>query len=179
MKTPSRTWLSLFSLACLAASTLVGAPPAGAVRAQAVIPATWAVVADDFESGTLANWSTGNLTDAAVAAGRGIDGTRGLVVPADKDSHTIYRTQVAKAVEGYLTFWLNPNGVSLPEPSPNYWPPGTSISVADVVNSSKWWPPLVSLYLRKPAGHGYQGFISYPKNEAGEFNYDTTHPFDL
>lgn len=60
----------------------------------------------------------------------------------------IYQTEVAKAEESYLTFWFNPNGVSLPEPDPNWWQPGTSLSIAEEVNSDEWRPPLAALYVR-------------------------------
>ena len=52
-----------------------------------------------------------------------------------------------------LSFWFNPNGVTIPDPF-TYWPPGSSICIASIVSSQSWWPPLVSLYVRHEAGAG-------------------------
>lgn len=139
--------------------------------ADPVIPPTWDVVADDFESGSLAAWSTVEPSRLSLLPGGGRNGSTGLAVAVSQDDAYIYRSRVAYAVEGYLTFWFNPNGVALPEPSPNHWPPGTSLGVGEVRSSSSdWWPPLIGFYLRKPPGQGYQGYIAYPK--AGGYFYD-------
>jgi hypothetical protein len=37
---------------------------------------------------------------------------------------------------------------SAPEPDPNWWQPGTSLSIAEEVNSDEWRPPLAALYVR-------------------------------
>ncbi|MFZ6028746.1 MAG: right-handed parallel beta-helix repeat-containing protein [Chloroflexota bacterium] len=146
-------------------------------RAAETVPAVWNIVSDDFEGGSLAEW--GQSGQVALAPGGGINGSTGLAVTVGKDDSSIRRTGVAKAVEGYLSFWFNPNGVSLPEPTPNYYPPGTSLAIAEVLNSSKWWPPLVALYLRKPPGEGYKGYLAWPNNEDGDRTYDYEHAFTL
>lgn len=132
--------------------------------ADPVIPPTWDVVADDFESGSLAAWYPVEASRLSLLPGGGRNGSTGLAVAVSQVDAYIYLSRVAYAVEGYLTFWLNPNGVALPEPSPNYWPPGTSVCVGEVRSSaSDWWPPLIGFYLRKPPGEGYQGYIAWPK----------------
>lgn len=164
----------ILSLALLATSL----PPSGGY-AVPTIPPVWDIVADDFESGSLAAWSTVGASNLRLVAGSGRNGSAGLAVTAVQNEAYIYQSRVGYAVEGYLTFWLNPNGVSLPEPSPNYWPPGTSWSVARVRSSaSDWWPPLVEFFLRKPPGQGYKGYIAWPK--AGGYFYDwQSGSFDL
>ena len=128
--------------------------------AEPMIPPVWDILADDFESGALDLWELSSPARPALAPGGGINGSTGLSVPVSADSAYIYQTEVAKAEEGYLTFWFNPNGVSLPEPDPNWWPPGTSLSIAEVGNSDEWWPPLAALYLRRPPGRGYQAYLA-------------------
>lgn len=158
---------------------LAALAPVSPARADPVIPATWDVVADDFESGSLAAWSKGGAQSASLLPGGGRGGSTGLSVPVGQSSNYLYQSRIAYAVEGYLTFWLNPNGVLLPEPTPNYWPPGTSLCVGEVRSSaSDWWPPLIGFYLRKPPGQGYQGYIAWPK--ASGYFYDwQSGSFDL
>ncbi len=154
-------------------------PPHQIAVAQPIIPVTWDVLADNFESGSLAAWSTVGSGNLSLVAGGGRNGSTGLAVAVSPDEAYIYQSRVAYAVEGYLTFWLNPNGVALPEPSPNYWPPGTSLCVGEVRSSaSDWWPPLIGFYLRKPPGQGYKGYIAWPKT-SGYFYDWQSGSFDL
>ncbi len=153
--------------------------PISAARATRTIPPTWAIVAENFEGGTLGAWNTVRSSRLSLLPGGGRNGSTGLAVTVSQDEAYIYQSRVAYAVEGYLTFWLNPNGVALPEPSPNYWPPGTSLCVGQVRSSANdWWPPLIGFYLRKPPGQGYKGFIAWPK--ANGYFYDwQSGAFDL
>ncbi|MBN2001843.1 MAG: hypothetical protein JXA21_00690, partial [Anaerolineae bacterium] len=163
----------VFSTYAANAPIIDGAPVSRKVVAPAdpVIPPTWDVVEDDFESGNLAAWGTTGASHLSLLPGGGRNGSTGLAVAATPEMAYIYQARVAYAVEGYLTFWLNPNGVALPEPSPNYWPPGTSLCAGEVRSSaSDWWPPLIGFYLRKPPGQGYQGYLAYPK--ASGYFYD-------
>ncbi|MGC9396083.1 MAG: right-handed parallel beta-helix repeat-containing protein [Anaerolineae bacterium] len=139
--------------------------------ADSAIPPAWDIIADDFESGSLDTWQTVAPGSLSLTPGGGRNGSTGLSVAVSADAAYIYQSRVAYAVEGYLTFWFNPNDVSLPEPPPNYWPPGTSLRVARVRSShDAWWPPLVEFCVRRPAGQGYQGYIAWPK--AGGYFYD-------
>jgi hypothetical protein len=150
----------------------------GITRAQATIPPIWNIVADDFESGSLEAWDQGGTV--SLLPGGGYGNSTGLAVSASDDSSYLYRTGVAKAEQGYVSFWFNPNGVIIPEPDPNWWPPGTSLSIAEVVNSDGWWPPLVALYVRNPTGSQYQAYLAWPINEQDERFYDYENgSFDL
>lgn len=155
------------------------APQAEDTSAAPMIPPVWDILADDFEGGTLDLWEASSPPSPALAPGGGINGSTGLAVPVSSEPAYLYQTGVAKAEEGYLTFRFNPNGVSLPEPDPNWWPPGTSLSIAEVVNSDEWWPPLAALYLRQPPGQGYQAYLAWPTNEDGTRHYDYDNTFDL
>ena len=168
--------MHIFLCLALVAGNLLLPYPA---RAAPVIPPVWDILADDFEGGTLDLWEVSSPLSPTHAPGSGINGSTGLSVPVSADSAYIYQTEVAKAEEGYLTFWFNPNGVSLPEPDPNWWPPGTSLSIAEVVNSDEWWPPLAALYLRRPPGQGYQAYLAWPIDEADSRHYDYDNAFDL
>ena len=174
MNEPMRVAHVLLCMALLAGS-LVPSP----VHAAPTIPPVWDILADDFERGTLDRWQLSSPLRPALAPGRGVNGSTGLSVPVSADAAYIYQTGVANAEEGYLTFWFNPNGVSLPEPDPNWWPPGTSLAIAEVVNSDEWWPPLAALYVRRPPAHGYQAYLAWPIDEAGTRHYDHDNAFDL
>ncbi|MBN1888806.1 MAG: right-handed parallel beta-helix repeat-containing protein [Thermoflexales bacterium] len=163
----------------LAFALLAVLVPPFPTRAAPVIPPVWDIVSDDFESDSLDAWGAVEAGKLSLLAGGGHDGSTGLAIVAGQDDAYIYRSGVAYAAEGYLSFWFNPNGVVLPEPSPNYWPPGTSLCVGEVRSSaSDWWPPLVGFYLRKPPGQGYQGFIAWPK-ASGYFHDYQSGQFDL
>jgi hypothetical protein len=147
--------------------------------AAPVKPPVWEILADDFESATLDQWLVSGVDNPFLIPGAGYAGSTGLAVNIDADSHYIYQTDLAKSEETYLSFWFNPNGVFLPEPTPNYWPPGTSLSIAEVVNSENWWPPLVALYVRRPVAGSYQAYLAWPIDEAGNRFYDYDHTFPL
>lgn len=162
-------------LAVLAGSLGQPAP----ARADPVVPPVWNIISDDFETGSLNQWQISDPPTPYLAPGVGLKGSAGMVVPVSAEPAYIYQTDVAKAEEGYLSFWFNPNGVILPEPDPNWWVPGTSLSIAEVVNSGDWWPPLAALYLRQPPGEGYQVFLAYPIDEDGNRQYDDEDAFPL
>jgi hypothetical protein len=140
------------------------------------IPPVWDTVADDFESGTLDTWETVSAGDLSLVTGGGHNGSTGLSVAVGQSERYVYQTDVAKAEEGYLTFWFDPNGVSIPDPF-TWWPPGNSICVASVVGPS-WWPPLVSLYVRSPEGEGYEGYLAWPTTDGRHYDYESG-AFDL
>jgi hypothetical protein len=145
----------------------------------AVIPPTWDVIAENFEGGDLDEWGTVAPDRLSLMPGGGRAASTGLSVAVSPDETYIYQSRVAYAEEGYLTFWFNPNGVRLPEPSPNYWPPGSSLRVARVRSSSgAWWPPLVEFCVRQPPGQGYQGYLAWPR-ASGYFYDHEDGQFDL
>jgi hypothetical protein len=162
----------------LGSALIVGVVLSGPLAAaQPVIPPVWDVVADDFEGGSLAAWNAGGAQSAGLLPGSGHGGSTGLAVPVGQDNDYLYQTGVARAEEGYLSFWFNPNNVAIPQPTPNWWPPGSSICIASVVSSQSWWPPLVSLYVRHEAGAGYRGFITWPEGASNHYDYE--NEFDI
>jgi hypothetical protein len=165
-------WLTMLGEA------IVPVPSLYPALAQTAIPPTWDVLADNFESGTLDKWALSSPTNPALAPGGGYNGSIGLSVAVSSDSSYIYQTDVAKAEEGYLTFWFNPNGVSIPDEGTS-WIPGKSLSIAEVVNSDDWWPPLVALYVRRPTGQGYRAYLAWPIDTSDQRYYDHNNAFDL
>lgn len=156
----------------------IGVAPLGPITladpgADGVIPPVWDIVSENFESGSLAAWQSVAPGSLSLAPGGGYNGSTGLSVAVNSDEAYIYQSSVAFAVEGYLTFWFNPNGVALPEPSPNYWPPGSSLRVARFRSSyDDWWPPLVEFCVRNPDGQGYQGYLAWPKASGYFYDYE-------
>ncbi len=169
---------ALLAVLLVAAGALPG-PGARPARAQPVIPPVWDVVSEDFESGSLDAWEQASPEHLYLAPGAGRQGSTALAVVADGGSSYLYQTDVAKAVEGYMTFWFNPNGVAIPDEGTS-WVPGKSICLTAIVHSGDWWPPLVALYVRRPAGQGYQAYLAWPIDEQGSrfFDYEEGS-FDL
>jgi len=168
--------LTVFICLALVASLVSPGPRAWA---DPVIPPTWDIVTESFESGSLAAWNTENASSLSVIPGGGTNGSTGLSVAVGPGSAYIYQTRVAKATEGYLTFWFNPNGVHLPDPLTD-WLPENALCLASVVSSvSDWWPPMVSLYVRQPGGQGYKGFLAWPKATGYFYDYQEAGQFDL
>jgi hypothetical protein len=145
--------------------------PAGIGVAAPVIPTTWDIVSENFESGSLATWNKDHEGSLSLVPGGGRNGSSGLGVAAGQGSAYVHQMKIAKAREGYLTFWFNPNNVNIPDPVVS-WLPAKAICLASIVRAdSDWWPPLVSIYLRKPAGQGYKGFLTWPKSSGNFYDY--------
>ena len=145
---------------------------------QIDLPLVWDILADDFEGGNFDKWQISSSDCLNLLSGGGNNGTIGLSVTVRSSPCTIYQTEVAKAKEGYLSFWFNPNGVSIPD-SGTSWIPGKSLSIADVVNSTNWWPQLVAIYVHRPSGQGYKAYLSWPLDSSNHINYDFDNSFDL
>jgi hypothetical protein len=174
----NRTLRTILLLALLMSNTAM-VPYTPATPLNQTIPPVWDIVADNFESGLLDAWSKSSPGDLSLLPGGGHNGTTGLSIAMGQSARYLYQSRVAYAVEGYLTFWFNPNGVALPEPSPNYWPPDSSLCVAEIRSSaSDWWPPLAGFYVRKPAGQGYKGYIAWPRASGYFYDY-ASGQFDL
>ncbi|MDY7075399.1 MAG: right-handed parallel beta-helix repeat-containing protein [Chloroflexota bacterium] len=140
-------------------------------RADPTIPPVWDIVTEDFESGSLDAWTRVSAGDLSLVPGGGRNGSSGLSVAVGQNSSYLYQTDIARAEEGYLTFWFDPNGVVIPDPF-TWWPPGNSIRIASIVSSDTWWPPLVSIYVRYETGQGYRGFITWAEEESNHYDYE-------
>lgn len=165
-----KVWRSLLPL-ILVQSAVLGALPLPAVQAQLTIPPVWNIVAESFESGNLDAWGQVSADDLSLIPGGGHYGSTGLGVTPGQHESYLYQAHVARAEEGYLSFWFNPNGVSIPDEGTT-WVPGKSICLTDVKHSDDWWPPLVALYVRRPAGQGYQAYLAWPIDEQDNRHYD-------
>lgn len=170
------TWLILMllvvsSLVFVLALAFGLLPFQSTAMADPVIPLVWGIVVEDFESGPLDEWSKISPADLSLVPGGGHNGSTGLSVAASQGSSYLYQTKVARAEEGYMTFWFNPNGVVIPDEGTS-WVPGKSICISAIVNSDDWWPPLVALYVRRPAGQGYQGYLAWPIDGQDNRYYD-------
>jgi hypothetical protein len=163
---------------CLAAGTASAGHPTPHAIAAAAPPSTWDILADNFESGALGAWQTSSPAEPQLSPGHGRGGSTGLAVALTSGSSYIYQTDLAKAEEAYLSFWFNPNYASIPDIG-SYWIPGESISVAEVVNSDDWWPPLVALYVRHPAGQSYQAYLAWSVDGSDQRYFDYENAFAL
>ncbi len=103
---------------------------------------------DNFDRGNwLSDWGTVKGNAPTIVDGRG---AKVLQVTVNTDNSYLSRTDKARADEGYLTFWFNPNNVSIPEQNASgniSWIPSKSIVIAEVNGKNK---ALVALHLQKP-----------------------------
>jgi hypothetical protein len=152
--------------------------PNSHASAQNSMPSTWNIFADNFESGRLDKWQLSTPIAPVVIAGGGYNGSNGLSATVSSNPSNVYQTHVAKAEEGYLTFWFNPNGVNIPDQGTT-WIPGKSLSIAEVVNSTDWWPPIVALYVNHPDGQGIQAYLAWPIDSIDTRYYDYANAFPL
>ena len=132
------------------------------------IPPTWPIVGDDFESGTLDAWEKVSAGDLGLLPDGGHNGSTGLSVAVGQQSSYLFRRDFAPVEEGYLTFWFNPNGVSIPDQGTS-WIPSKSIRIADV-KGSQWWHLLVGLRLRKPTGEGYKAYLEWSAPDGNHYD---------
>jgi hypothetical protein len=145
--------------------------PTSAAPARPDIPATWAIVTENFDGDGLDGWKTVSATDLSLVPAGGYLGSAGLGVNVSQHASYIYQADTAYAEEAYLTFWFHPNSISIP--GGTGWVPGESISLASVRHSGgDWWPPLVALYLHQPAGQGYQAYLAWPVDASGNRHFD-------
>ncbi len=158
----------LFTLTGLSRADLAPTP----IMAQPVRPVTWSVLTEDFEAGSLEQWRSVAPEGLELIPGAGPDGSTALAVAIGSGERLIFKSGVGYAREGYLTFWFHPHGVQLPEPTPNPWPPGSSLCLADIRSSARdWYPPLVGLYVRQQAGEQYVAFLAWPRSTGYSFDY--------
>jgi hypothetical protein len=146
------------------------------VLADRAIPLTWVIVTEDFESGTLDAWTAVSESDLSLAPAGGHNGSTGLSVAVGQHESYLRRTDVARAEEGYLTFWFNPNGVGILDRGTS-WIPGQSIRIGNV-KGSEWWRILVALRIHSPGDQGYKAYLEWHADdddtrydlESGEFD---------
>jgi hypothetical protein len=146
------------------------------VQADSSVPPVSDVVTENFESGTLDVWKKISSDDLSLARGEGWLESTGLSVAVGQHESYLYQTRVAHAEEGYLSFWFNPNGVSIPDQGIS-WIPSQSIRVADV-KGPEWWHVLVALRVHKPAGQGYKAYLEWRADDGSYYDYELGE-FDL
>lgn len=137
--------------------------------AQTTIPTTFDVLADDFESGRLDQWnlapgSTPLLTSAAAHAG-----AFGLAVSVTAEENHLVQgggQPVARAQEGYLSFWFDPNASIIPD---GPWTPGAALRIATVKGPS--YGVLVGIRATNSGGLGYHAFLEYADG-SGTLRFD-------
>jgi hypothetical protein len=142
---------------------------------QAATPPTWDVVADDFESGSLAGWQQVSEDDLSLVAAGGHNESAGLAITVGRHASLLRQGEIPRVKEGYLTFWFNPNGVLIPEQGFG-WIPGDSIRVAKV-GGPEPWDALVALRVRKSIGRGYKAHLEWHAEDT-EYDYESGE-FDL
>ena len=164
--------------------TLISGPDADAVRrtpvpsleSAAATPERATLHADDFESGTLDLWRQVSPEDLTPLSGAGYAGTTGLSVTLGTHERYVYHDDLAGAEEGYLTFWFNPSGVSIPDQGTS-WIPGKSMRIA-TVKGTEQWRALVSLWVRRPSGQGYKAYLGWRAEEDTRYDHESGE-FDL
>ena len=135
-----------------------------------------AVLHEDFEAGSLHQWSItddgriGPMEDAGPAGGTA------LSVALGADAAYLSNTDTARFGMGYLTFDLDPSAATLPY-TEGVWLPGQSVVVAAFRGVDPWCD-LVTLYVRQTAGGGYRGFLAWYSPSGSEWDH-AEGEFDL
>ncbi|MFQ5611468.1 MAG: right-handed parallel beta-helix repeat-containing protein [Anaerolineae bacterium] len=162
-------------LLCLVLAGVVALPSSPA-RADATVPPVWDIVSENFESGGLDPWQTVSPGDLSLVSGGGRNGSGGLSVVAGQGESYIYQANVARAGEGYLTFWFNPNNVSLPDGGAS-WLPDRSIRVATIKGGVNWHV-LVALQVYRAGGQGYRAYLEWRAENGSQYDF-ASGQFDL
>ena len=137
------------------------------------VPPVWDFVSDDFESGALARW--GKVSDANLSLNRGggHNGSTGLSVTVDERETYIYKTDMMKTTEGYVTFWFDPNSMEIPD-QPEVPIPGKSIRIVDV-KGPQYYDVIAALRIWKPNGssQAYKAYLEWQADDRSHFDLDS------
>ena len=142
------------------------------------VPPVWDYISDDFEEGNLDKWKLIAESNLSLTPGSGYGNSTGLSVTVQKDGTYIYKRDIAKTTEGYLTFWFNPNGVEIPDDQ-YFTMPGKSIRIADI-KGYEHYDVVSGLRIWKPNGSdkGYKGYLEWQSDDGNHFDFDSGQ-FDL
>ncbi len=142
------------------------------------IPPVWNYITDTFEDGNLGNWGQVSENDLSLAPGEGHNGTTGLSVIVNKGEAYLYRTDMMKTAEGYITFWFNPNNVTIPN-SPYASIPQESIRIADIKGTQNY-DVIAALRIWKPpeTGQTYKAYLEWQDSDGSHFDINAGQ-FDL
>ncbi|MBN2571204.1 MAG: right-handed parallel beta-helix repeat-containing protein, partial [Ignavibacteriales bacterium] len=142
------------------------------VIAQIILPPCWEIISEDFESGNLDNWnpepSDDSLSWPTIFPNIGIDNSNGLSVNVNADESYLYQSGLRLTDEAYLTFWFNPNDVTIPDTTS--WYPGKTIRIAALRGGTNW-DVIAALRLRQ-SGNNYFAFLEYKDSITGSTVYD-------
>lgn len=119
-------------------------------------PTSYALIRDDFESGSLAGWDKTQASNLWLTS-PAWSGSFCLAVVLTSTPVYISRTGLKRTDEAYLSFWFHPNFCRIPDQGS--WIPGKSIDVASLLGSN-WWP-LATLMLHAPTNQGYRAYLSW------------------
>lgn len=155
------------ALACLLLWLLVPLQP---IAGQTSIPSTSEVFADDFERGTLEDWSLTLESALSLVGSVGPSGSTALEVTlSESESHLTrgIRRDVARAPEAYLSFWFDPDGAVLNDPGSGFIP-NRAVQIGAIRGPGRG--NMVAIRVREVAG-GFEGFLEW-RNETDTEQYD-------
>jgi len=135
-----------------------------------LIPITQTILNEDFQNGSWGtNWRLrpSNVTNLSV-----VNQSRGMVLQSNISANIgmLRQIDIAKAPEGYLTFWFNPNNIMIPEQDIRY-APDKSITIAEILGPSLAGGTdervVAALGLYKPIDGDYQIFLRWTTDSGG------------
>ncbi|MBN2234405.1 MAG: right-handed parallel beta-helix repeat-containing protein [Opitutales bacterium] len=141
------------------------------VSAQNPTGSSWVWVEDDFESGSLASWSS--FPDQAdedapgIFDGVGVGGSKAMSVTVEAGDCFLSTPIPREASEGTYTFWFHPNGISIP--SDSGWFMGNTFRVAGILGGDLWYA--VAVLRMRQQDDVYKGFLEYRASD-GTVVYD-------
>lgn len=144
--------------------------PLQPLAGQSSIPSIYEVFGDDFDGGTLEDWFITQEGALTLVGGVGPSGSAALEVAlSQSESHLArgVRRNVARAPEGYLSFWFNPNGAVLNDPGSGFIP-SRAIQIGVIRGPGRG--TMVAIRMREVAG-GFEGFLEW-RDETDTQQYD-------
>jgi hypothetical protein len=128
---------------------------------------------DDFENDGINQWRVVSQEDLSPVARTGYGGSAGLAVSISNRSSFLYRNDLTRAQEAYLTFWFNPNDMNLPLDG-TLW--SKTLRIASVIGPEG---VLVALRIYKITDHNYRAYLEWSdENDGLQFDHVLGH-FDL
>jgi hypothetical protein len=142
------------------------------------VPPVWDFVSDDFEGGSLARWGEVSEANLGLVPVDGYNGSSSLSVTVHKRETYIYRNDIMKTAEGYITFWFNPNSVEILDEA-ELPIPGKSIRIVDVKGDQNY-TVIAGLRIWKPSSSSpdYRAYLEWQAPDGDHFDLGAGQ-FDL
>lgn len=136
------------------------------------VPRVWNFISTDFDNGSMADWGQVGRSNLSLVSGGGHNNSTGLSVSINRREAYLYKTNILKTREGYVSFWFNPNQVNIPD-DPNLPIPGKSIRIVDF-KGFQHYDVIAGLRIWKPAipSDTYLAYLEWQAQDGQHFDLE-------